>query len=228
MPLKSLLQLTALALLAIFAISITVAWRAEQRARVQLQEQLKSAQDQITAATTRQSSRNAALEQQLAQLHKRQSAVKTPNAILQALPSVLPLPKPLTIDPTTSSGRLTPPPARTADSPCTAGVSAPRAQPPVAQASACVPTNEPSVILPVEDLKPLYDSAVHCKECQLQLVASRADLKDEQAKSAALSRELTDALHAVNGGSPLRRVARAAKWFIVGAAIGAAAAKFAR
>jgi hypothetical protein len=79
--------------------------------------------------------------------------------------------------------------------------------------------------MPIEDLKPLYDSAIQCKECQLQLATAQADLKDEQAKTATTSRELTDALRASKGGSVVRRVARAAKWFPIGAAIGAAAAK---
>ena len=106
-------------------------------------------------------------------------------------------------------------------------------QPPVVQASACVPatgavkpsTPTPQITMPIEDLKPLYDSAIQCKECQLQLATAQADLKDEQAKTATTSRELTDALRASKGGSVVRRVARAAKWFPIGAAIGAAAAK---
>jgi type II secretory pathway pseudopilin PulG len=268
MPLKSLIQLTALALLAIFTIAISVAWRAEQRARAQLQQQLKSAQDQIAAATTRQSSRNAALNQQLTQLQKLQADTKSPSEILQALPTILPLPTPLTLDP--CSGRTLARPDARRDRSYTAAFAPPQpantgytpgqntkpaiplahsdsegsvakaypdhraalssppptsaAEPPIA-----VPTRPaPQIILPIEDLKPLYDSAVRCKECQLQLTATQADLKDEQTKSAALSRELTNALHVANGGSPLRRVARAAKWFLVGAAVGAAATKFTR
>lgn len=256
MSLKSIAQLTVIAILVTFATAITLAWRAEQRARAQLEAQLKSAQDQITAATTRQSSRNATLNQQLAELQKKQAAAKTPNEILQALPAILPLPKPLTLDSLVQhakgiepcsgqtsacpdagrdrpcSGGFIPPPVRTTDiPPC---VSTAGDQPPGAQAAACVPTNEQSsgphkaaerVILPIEDLKPLYNSAVQCQACQLQLTAAQANLKDEQTKSSQLSRELTDALRVANGGSPLRRVARAAKWFAVGAAIGAAAAK---
>jgi hypothetical protein len=81
--------------------------------------------------------------------------------------------------------------------------------------------------MPVEDLKPLYDAAVACKECQVELAAAQANLKDEKAKSAAVSRERDDALRVAKGGSLLRRVARAAKWFVIGAAAGAAAAKLA-
>ena len=50
----------------------------------------------------------------------------------------------------------------------------------------------------------------------------------EQSKTEALSRERDDALRAARGGSLLHRVARAAKWFLIGAAAGAVAAKYAR
>jgi hypothetical protein len=54
--------------------------------------------------------------------------------------------------------------------------------------------------------------------------ASQADLADEKLKSQALSRKQEDALRAAKGGSVLFRIARAAKWFTIGAA-GAIAAK---
>jgi len=57
------------------------------------------------------------------------------------------------------------------------------------------------------------------------LGASQADLADEKLKSQVLSREQEDALRAAKGGSVLRRIGRAAKWFAVGAAAGAIAAK---
>jgi ABC-type transport system involved in cytochrome bd biosynthesis fused ATPase/permease subunit len=84
------------------------------------------------------------------------------------------------------------------------------------------------VQLPAEDLKPLYDFAVNCRECQAQLATAQANLKDEQTKTQALSRERDAALQAARGGSVLRRVVRAAKWFVIGAAAGAVAARLAR
>jgi hypothetical protein len=77
-------------------------------------------------------------------------------------------------------------------------------------------------------LKPLYDFAADCKACQAKLGAAQADLADEKVKSQALGRERDDALRAAKGGSVLRRIARAAKWFAIGAAAGAVAAKAAR
>lgn len=81
------------------------------------------------------------------------------------------------------------------------------------------------VVLPEQDLRPLYDFTLDCKACQAKLAASQADLVDEKLKTATLARERDAALKAVKGGSMLRRVARAAKWFAIGAAAGAFAAK---
>lgn len=85
----------------------------------------------------------------------------------------------------------------------------------------------PKVQLPAEDLKPLYDFAVDCRECQAQLAAAEGNLKNEQTKTQALSRERDVALQAAQGGSVFRRVVRAAKWSVIGAAAGAVAAKLA-
>jgi hypothetical protein len=80
-------------------------------------------------------------------------------------------------------------------------------------------------ILPEQDLKPLYNFALDCQACQARLAAAQADLADEKLKTATLARERDAALQAAKGGSFLRRVARAAKWFVIGAAAGALAAK---
>src|ERR1700739_2604048 len=87
---------------------------------------------------------------------------------------------------------------------------------------------QPKVNFPAADLKPLYDFAVDCKACQAKLGAAQADLADETLKSQALGKERDDALRAAKGGSVLRRIASAAKWFAIGAAAGAVAAKATR
>ena len=62
----------------------------------------------------------------------------------------------------------------------------------------------------------------------MQLAAAQANLKDEQTKTQALSRERDTALKAARGGSLFRRVVRAAKWFVIGAArLASVAAKLA-
>jgi len=87
------------------------------------------------------------------------------------------------------------------------------------------PTPKTNAVIPAEDLKPLYDFTIDCKACQAKLTASQGDLSDERKKTAALTHERDDALRIARGGSAWRRIGRAAKWFLIGAAAGAIAAK---
>jgi hypothetical protein len=76
-----------------------------------------------------------------------------------------------------------------------------------------------------EDLKPLYDFTLDCKACQAKLAASQGDLTDEKAKTVVLTKERDEAVRAAKGGNILQRVARAAKWLAIGAALGAVASR---
>jgi hypothetical protein len=87
------------------------------------------------------------------------------------------------------------------------------------------PTPKANAVIPAEDLKPLYDFTLDCKACQAKLSAAQGDLTDERKKTAALTHERDDALRIARGGSAWRRIRRAAKWFLIGAAAGAVAAK---
>jgi hypothetical protein len=87
------------------------------------------------------------------------------------------------------------------------------------------PTPKTNAVIPAEDLKPLYDFTIDCKACQSKLAAAQGDLLDERKKTVALTRERDDALRIARGGSILRRITRAAKWFIIGATAGAIAVK---
>ena|SRR5258708_1382602 len=87
------------------------------------------------------------------------------------------------------------------------------------------PTPKANAVIPAEDLKPLYDFAIDCKTCQAKLAATQGDLADERQKTTALTRERDDAVRIARGGSAWRRIGRAAKWFLIGAAAGAVAAK---
>jgi hypothetical protein len=84
---------------------------------------------------------------------------------------------------------------------------------------------QPQVLIPSDDLKPLYDFTLDCKACQAKLTAAQADLADEKTKTATITKERDTALRSAKGGSVLQRVARAAKWFAIGAAAGAIAAR---
>jgi len=94
-----------------------------------------------------------------------------------------------------------------------------------APASPNSPSPKNNAIIPAEDLKPLYDFTVDCKACQSKLTTAQADLSDERQKTTALTRERDDALRIARGGSLIRRITRAAKWLLIGAAAGAVAAK---
>jgi hypothetical protein len=87
------------------------------------------------------------------------------------------------------------------------------------------PSPQTNAVIPAEDLKPLYDFTIDCKACQAKLAAAQGDLSDERKKTTALTHERDDALRIARGGSAWRRIARAAKWLLIGAAAGAAAAK---
>lgn len=190
------------------------------------------AQRALEEANAREESRKAELDKQLKQLQKEQSAVQKPEQVLNALPDVLPLPTPLVLGDAGSSPTQ---PLRSGTGNGSNGAPPDAAKAAAGTQKAVVGGRgenaaalSQGVRLPAEDLKPLYDFALECKACQDKLAAAQADLKDEKSKTQALSRERDDALRAARGGSVIQRVARAAKWFAIGAAAGAVAVKMAR
>ena len=203
------IKLAAVVVVVVLAASVFVAWRDARKEQVALQAQLKTTQQALAEATARQASRDAVVNDLVAGLKKKEATVQKPAQVVAALPDVITLPVPITIEPE---------------------LPAPQKQPGAPyKGTGDVPEGvQPKVNLPAEDLKALYDFAADCKACQARLGAAQADLADEKVKSQALGRERDDALRAAKGGSVLRRVTRAAKWFAIGAAAGAIAAKAAR
>ena len=204
MKIATWIKIGTVAVTVVLAASVYFAWRGEQREHAQLQAELKTAQAALAEATARQQARENDLSKVLAQISQQKAAVQKPAQIVQALPEVLPLPKPLEIVEETTSGKLT-------NGQGVTGAS-----------------DSPTVKLPAEDLRPLYDFALDCKACQAKLSAAEANLKDEQVKTGALSRERDSALQAARGGSVMKRVLRGAKWFALGAAAGAVAERMRR
>jgi type II secretory pathway pseudopilin PulG len=92
-------------------------------------------------------------------------------------------------------------------------------------ASPSSPSPQTHAVIPPGDLKPLYDFTIDCNACKAKLAAAQADLTDERKKTTSLTHERDDALRIARGGTALRRIARAAKWFLLGATAGAIAAK---
>jgi hypothetical protein len=198
------LKIAAVLIAVVLGVSVYFAWRGSQHDQAQLKVELQATQKALADADVRQQSRNSELGHILTQLNAKKSSTQNPAQIVKALPDVLPLPTPLTLQALQNSAPGLP-----------GGTKRPAESP------------TPKVQLPAEDLKPLYDFAVDCRECQAQLAAAQANLTDEQTKTQALRRERDTMLKAARGGSLLRRVLRVAKWFVIGAAAGAVAAKLA-
>jgi hypothetical protein len=217
----------------ILAITIFVSWEADRRDRAQLATQLAAAQQTISQAAASQHDRDTLLNQTLAQIATQKQSVATPDQILEGLPSALPLPAPITLQPSNTENVgarfIAPLPGATSTNPQQG------ANDQTVASQTHIPENPipkqgrpGDAILPAADLKPLYDFALECKACQAKLAASQGDLNDEKVKSAALTKERDAAVQAAKGGSALRRIGRAAKWFALGAAAGAIAAKATR
>ena len=204
------IRLAEITLVATLVAAIFFAWREDRRDRTQLAAQLAAAQQALNAADARQHDRDAQLQQSLAAIAAQKRAVQTPAQILADLPHELSLPMPFVLEqnplpdnPSAKSG---------GNSQSERGAAGPATQ----------------VVIPPEDLKPLYDFTLDCKACQAKLAAAQGDLIDERTKTDTLAKERDAALRAAKGGSLLRRIGRAAKWFAIGAAAGALAAKSAR
>ena len=217
---QSWLKFFAASLALLLCIAAVYAWRADQRDRAHLAAELASTKQLLAAADSRQHDRDAQLAQTLAALASEKRTIVTPAQILRELPSAIALPAPITPQAERNAsfvGATLGSPAAIASSVAAGGASpAPAREKPSAPTGAFIPS---------ADLKPLYDFALDCQACQAKLSAAQNDLADERQKTAALTKERDDALRVAKGGSAWRRVARAAKWFVIGAAAGAIAAK---
>ena len=241
MPTRLYLRAAAILIAATLATILVATWRANRRDAAQLAADLATAKQSLAQADARQHDRDKQLLQTLAALAAEKRNTTTPAQIVRELPKQIPLPSPITlqsnpqpcaaqsfmecgglvhpVDPelrgdarraaalTTEPNRRSPP---TATDPNTAGKQS---------------ASPDQATLPIEDLKPLYDFAIDCKSCQAKLAITQADLTDERAKTVVLTHERDQAVHAANGGSVLRRIARNAKWLAIGALAGAVAAR---
>ena len=213
MPLRFWIRLLEPVFLVALVLAVFVAWRADSRDRAQLASELAATKQLLAAADARQHDRDVRLAETLSALAAQKRTVVTPAQIVRELPQEIGLPSPIVLRSAANSSV----PNQTEQPPATNKTSADNAK----QA-------ETQAVIPAEDLKPLYDFAIDCKACQAKLTATQADLTDEKVKTTALTKERDHALQIARGGSPFRRIARAAKWFFIGAAAGAIAAKAAR
>jgi hypothetical protein len=227
MPTRFSIRVTAVAIASGLILALLAAWRADRRDRAQLAADLAAGRQALAQADARRHDRDAQLLQTLAALAAEKHTVTAPAQILRKLPQQIPLPVPLALqapDPMTKPQKGT----------CSSGlpwsakgpVCGPEGLEP-ARSNSNPPRKAPvaQAVIPAADLKPLYDFSLDCRACQAKLAAAQADLTDEQAKTAVLTRERNEAVRTAKGGSVLRRIARNAKWLAIGVAAGAIAAK---
>ncbi len=193
-------------------VAIEVAWRAQISDRATLAAELAATKTALEAAAARQQERDAKLADTLAAIAKQKRAVQSPAQIVKEMPLQMHLPAPIALQnaPAASGSLLG---ESSSQTPKTDGTS-----------SDSKASNLQAVV-PGEDLRPMYDFALDCQACQASLAASKSNLADEQGKTRALTKERDDTLRVARGGSILRRIARASKWMLIGAAAGAVAAR---
>lgn len=230
MPYRLSLKLAAIATAVALLIAFLEAWRADRRDRAQLAAELAATKQLLAAAGVRQRNRDAQLAQTLSALDAQKRATIAPDQIVRQLQRNIPLPAPIALQsaPQDADDRrgtihrapLSPLAEKSSNSLLPPATGNPHPN--------TVGNHQPSsndVVLPRADLKPLYDFTLDCQACQAKLSAAQNDLADEKTKTAALTKERDDALRIAKGGTVWRRVTRAAKWFLLGAAAGAIAAK---
>jgi hypothetical protein len=186
-------------------------WFDAHRTQEQLRATMETTNKTIAAAASRESNRDDQLRKALAAISELKNRVQTPAQAIAALPAALPkLPEPIVIAPATNATAAAPGQKQTE----------------IAQSAA--PAASATVQIPQVDLKPLYDAAEDCQACQAKLSAVQSDLADEKSQLGAVTVQRDAALKTAKGGTLWTRAKRAAKWFAIGAACGALAAKATR
>jgi hypothetical protein len=194
-------------------------WLEAHDDRTHMQTTIAAQQQLIAAADQRERQRSADLQASLAQIAALKRQVQTPQQIIRDLPQYLPLPQPITLAPPASAAA-----GQGTALPGNSGAASGSGTGAGADSSSAAAPAAPVAQIPTTDLKPLFDFVQDCRACKVQLDAAQADLRDEQAKTAALSKERDAAVKAVKGGGFWTRVKRNAKWLAIGAILGAAAA----
>jgi hypothetical protein len=172
------------------------AWRSARHDSQQLAATLAAQNTVIQQAGDREKQRDSQLAAALATIQTQKRIVRTPQQAAQQLPSVLPsLPLPVSIHDPNLSAPLPP-----GETPST------------------------TISIPQPDLVPLYDDLQDCRANADQNVSLKKDLSDEKTRSVALQHERDAAVAVAHGGTFFVRLKRAAKWFAIGVATGAAVA----
>jgi hypothetical protein len=191
---------TVLFVSALLALALLAdAWRSARHDSSQLAAALAAQSTAIQRAGDRERQHDAQLAAALASIQAQKRSVRTPQQAAKDLPSILPtLPFPISIH-----------------VPDLSPLEPPEVAPPA------------TISVPQTDLKPLYDDLQDCRVSALESDTLKKDLADEKTRSAALLHERDAAVAAAHGGTFWLRIKRGAKWFVIGAAAGAAVAAIA-
>src|ERR1700688_2917311 len=196
LPMKPTLDIIIFVAALIAVALLADAWRSARHDSQQLAATLASQNTMIQQAGDREKQRDSQLATALAAIQAQKRTVQTPQQAAKQLASVLPLlPLPVSIHDPDLSVPLPP-----GETPST------------------------SISIPQPDLVPLYDGLQDCRASAVQNDSLKKDLSDEKSRSAALLHERDAAVAAAHGGTFLLRLKRAAKWFAIGVATGAAVA----
>src|SRR5882672_1746659 len=144
MPTRLYLRVAAILIAATIATILVATWRANRRDAAELAADLALAKQSLAQADARQHDRDKQLLQTLAAFAAEKRNITTPAQILRDLPKQISLPLAITLQTK---------PQTTAAEPNTAGK----------QSAA-----PDQAVMPIEDLKPLYDFAIDCKACQIK------------------------------------------------------------
>src|SRR5258705_1777668 len=93
------IKLAALLVVVVLAAGVFVAWRDARKVQMALQAELKTTQQALAQATARQAPRDAAVNDLVVGLKKKEAAVQKPAQVVAALPDGITLPEPITIAP---------------------------------------------------------------------------------------------------------------------------------
>jgi hypothetical protein len=190
------------AVLALLIIGVVYrAWLADHEERIKLAATLEAQKQVMAEVDKREAVRADALKQSLAELEDLKKRTQTPAQVVRALPNVIPLPQPIT---------LNLPAAVAASDPTKAGL---KPDAPVPQ----------TATIPAADLKPLFDFAATCKECQAKVLTLQQDKADDAVKIGALVKQRDAAVIVAKGGTKWQRIKKAAMYLGIGAAVGYAA-----
>lgn len=175
--------------------------RIKAEASVAAQQQLQQQyQAQVSDLAKRMDEREAAYQTQLKTLDQRFQTAASPTQIAQLVSQLMGLKTPITIS--------TP------------------------QSTAQNPNPQPVATVSTLDAPQVKAYVETCETCKLNLAKATADAADRQAQASlaqlqidSLKKENTSLQQAVKGGTFFQRFGKAAKYLIIGAAIGAVAAK---